>query len=76
MEPTNNRAEQALRPAVLGRKGSVGTHSADGSRFVERMLTVTASCRQQQLPVADVLSAALLATSTGHPVPSLLSPTT
>lgn len=44
--PTNNAAEQALRPAVLWRTGSFGTHCADGSRFVERMLTVTASCRR------------------------------
>jgi transposase len=45
MEPTNNVAERALRPAVLWRKGSgrvgpahFGCHSAEGSRFAERML--------------------------------------
>ncbi|MBI2760955.1 MAG: transposase, partial [Chloroflexi bacterium] len=57
VEPTNNRAERALRPAVLWRKGSFGTHSAAGSRFVERMLTVTATCRQQDRPLLDVLVA-------------------
>ena len=40
VEPTNNAAEQALRPAVLWRKESFGTHSTADSRFVERMLTV------------------------------------
>jgi transposase len=31
VEPTNNAAEQALRPAVLWRKGSFGTQSAGGT---------------------------------------------
>jgi transposase len=63
--PTNNAAEQALRPAVLWRKGSFGTHSAAGSRFVERMLTVTASCRQQQRPLLAFLVAAVIADRSG-----------
>jgi transposase len=75
VEPTNNRAEQALRPAVLWRKGSFGTHSADGSRFVERLLTVSASCRQQQRSVVDFLHAALMAALSGHAPPSLLPAT-
>jgi len=72
VEPTNNGAERALRPAVLWRKGSFGTHSAAGSRFVERMLTVTTTCRQQGRPVLDVLTAALTAARRGTPPPSLL----
>ena len=40
VEPTNNMAERAIRPAVLWRKGSFGTDSEPGSRFVERILTV------------------------------------
>ena len=39
VEPTNNSAERAIRPAVLWRKGSFGTDSEAGSRFVERILT-------------------------------------
>lgn len=35
VEPTNNVSERALRPAVLWRKGSFGSDSASGSRFVE-----------------------------------------
>ena len=72
--PTNNAAEQALRPAVLWRKGSFGTHSRDGSRFVERMLTVTASCRQQQRPLLPFLVEAVSAVRTGTPSPSLIPP--
>jgi len=32
VEPTNNVAERALRPAVLWRKGSFGSESAVGSQ--------------------------------------------
>jgi transposase len=72
VEPTNNAAEQALRPAVLWRKGSFGTHSSAGSRFVERLLTVAASCRQQERPLLDFLVEALVAQRTGTPPPSLV----
>jgi Transposase IS66 family len=48
IEPANNAAEQALRHAVIGRKVSVVTQSAAGSRFVERMLTVIETCRRQK----------------------------
>jgi transposase len=72
VEPTNNAAERALRPAVLWRKGSFGTHSDGGSRFVERMLTVTATCRQQGRPVLDLLTAAITAARCGATPPSLL----
>jgi transposase len=37
VEPTNNAAELALRRAVLWRRKSFGTQSAEGSRFVERI---------------------------------------
>jgi transposase len=55
IEPTNNAAERAVRHAVCWRKTSFGTDSARGSRFVERMLTVVASCRQQGRGVLDFL---------------------
>ncbi len=71
LEPTNNAAERALRPAVLWRKGSWGTHSAEGSRFVERMLTVTASLKQQQ-HVLEYLTACCQARLHGQSSPSLL----
>ena len=48
VEPTNNASERALRQAVIWRKLSFGTQSADGSRFVETMLTVIETCRQQK----------------------------
>jgi transposase len=47
VEPTSNAAERALRHAVLRRKGSGGTDSGRGSRFVERVLSVRETCRRQ-----------------------------
>ena len=48
IEPTNNTAERALRPAVIYRKLSFGTQSESGSRFIERMLTISETCRLQK----------------------------
>jgi transposase len=48
VEPTNNPAERAIRPGVLWRQGSFGTHSAEGSCVVEVMMTVVATLQQQQ----------------------------
>jgi transposase len=72
VEPTNNTAERAIRPGVLWRKGSVGTQSADGSRFVEAMMTVGATLKQQHRHVLDYLTVACQAALCGEPAPSLL----
>jgi transposase len=72
VEPTNNAAERALRPAVLWRKGCYGTDSSDGSRFVERILTVTTTCRQQKQHVLPFIADAVRAYWAGLPVPTLL----
>jgi transposase len=72
VEPTNNMAERAIRPAVLWRKGSFGTQSAEGSRFVESMLTVVATLKQQRRNVLEYLTAACEAALQGEAAPSLL----
>jgi hypothetical protein len=72
IEPTNNAAERALRPAVIWRRISLGTQSALGSTFVARMLTVTHTLRSQQRPVLEFLTTACQAARTGTPTPSLL----
>jgi transposase len=72
VEPTNHAAERAIRPGVLWRKGSFGTQSADGSRFVEAMMTVVATLRQQHRNVLDYLTAACEAAVHGETAPSLL----
>ncbi len=74
VEPTNNRAEQALRPAVLWRKGSFGTRCAAGNRFVERLLSVAATCKQQDRSLLAYVTAVCTAAQAGYPIPSLLPP--
>ncbi len=72
VEPTNNGAERALRPAVLWRKGSFGCDSEAGSRFAERLLTVAATCRQQGLGLLEILVVAGEAALRGTAPPSLI----
>jgi transposase len=71
VEPTNNAAERALRPAVLWRKGSFGSDSLRGARFVERALTVIASLRLQHRPVLDFLTRARTAALLGESPPPI-----
>jgi transposase len=60
---------------VIYRKLSGGTDSESGSRFVERMLTVVATCRQQDISVLDYLTRCYRAHLDGSRIPSLI-PTT
>jgi transposase len=70
--PTNNDAERALRHAVIWRKLSFGTQSVAGSRFVETMLTVIETCRQQQKNAFDYATQAIEARMAGRKPPPLL----
>ena len=72
IEPTNNRAEQAIRAAVIWRKLCFGTQTSAGSRYVERVLTVVATCRLQQRPVLAYLTAVASAVTAGQAIPALL----
>jgi transposase len=72
VEPTNNAAEQAIRPAVLWRRCSYGSQSATGSLFVGRMMTVVATLRRQNRHVLNYLVDACYAKRRGLPAPSLL----
>jgi len=72
IEPTNNAAERALRPAVLWRRRSFGCHSEAGCRFAERMLTVVQTLRLQKRAVLDYLVAAITAHRQGLDAPKLL----
>lgn len=72
VEPTNNAAERAIRHAVLYRKGCFGTQSEAGSRFVERILTVVATLRQQERNVLEYLTEACSRAQAGRKPLSLL----
>jgi len=55
VEPTNNFAERLVRQGVLWRKTSFGTQSERGARYVERILTVCATCRLQDRSIIEYL---------------------
>lgn len=73
LQPTNNRAEQTVRPGVQLRNVSFGSQSERGLRFVERMLTTVATLRKQGRQVLAFLEQALMAFRTGGIPPSLLT---
>ncbi len=72
VEPTNNASERSLRHAVIWRKLSFGTQSAAGSQFVETMLTVIETCRQQSRDVFAYVTKAVEAHLANETCPSLL----
>jgi transposase len=74
VEPTNNTAERSIRPAVLWRKTSFGVQSERGRKFVERMLTVRASCRLRGMSVVEFVKNAVATKRNGQSAPSLLTP--
>jgi transposase len=68
VEPTNNRAERALRFAVLWRKMMQGTYNQKGDRWVERILSVRETCRLRGRPTFPVLVEAVTCSFNGqHP---------
>jgi transposase len=65
-EPTNNRAERALRPAVIARKLSCGNKTDRGRTSWQVLASLAATCRQQTLAFIDDLAARMpLAAHTG-----------
>ena len=64
IDPTNNASERSLRSAVIKRKLSFGTQSDTGSRFIETLLTVIETCRQQGRNALNYVTEAMTA---GHP---------
>ncbi len=61
VEPTNNAAERSQRRGVCKRDRTFGTQTSAGSRYVERILTTTATCRQQGKSALTYLTQALVA---------------
>ena len=73
VEPTNNAGERSLRHAVIWRKLSFGTQSAAGSRFVETMLTILETCRQQHHNALAFITSAVESHLAHQSVPRLLA---
>ena len=73
VEATNNRAERAIRHAVLWRKMSTGTQTPEGDRFVERILSIRETCRCQNQPMHPYLVDVHKARLSGAPIPTPLT---
>jgi hypothetical protein len=72
VEPTNNKAERALRHAVIDRRITQGTRGDAGSRWFERFLSIRETCRQQDRPLFDYLVEAITQHTADQPVPLLV----
>lgn len=72
VEPTNNAAERAIRPAVIWRRTSFGSQTQAGSNFVARMLTVVTTLKSQKRNVLEFMTKAVVAARSGTTAPSLL----
>jgi hypothetical protein len=59
-EPTNNRAERALRPAVIARKISCGNKTDRGRRTWQVLASLSATCIQRGEDLIDYLTVQLL----------------
>lgn len=59
-EPTNNRAERSLRPAVIARKISCGNKTDRGRRTWQILASLAATCVQRGEDLIDYLTAQLL----------------
>ena len=72
VEPTNNAAERAIRPAVIWRRTSFGSQTKAGSTFVARMLTVVTTLKSQQRNILEFMTTAVTNAREGKSAPSLL----
>ena len=70
VEPTNNAAERSLRHGVMWRKLTHGTRSERGDRFVEVLLSIIETCRQQDQSVLTYVSESLKTRSPTSLLPS------
>jgi len=74
VEPTNNRAERALRTGVQWRKICFGNRSANGEIATARLLTVAETCDLQRVNILAYLSSAIVCHRNRQQTASLLRP--
>jgi len=75
IEPTNNLAEQMIRTLTIWRKTSFGTQSPVGSLYMERVMTVVATCKLQSRNILEYLTHAVRSYIKTSDPPSLLPAT-
>lgn len=59
VEPTNNRAERQLRPAVIARKLSCGNKTIRGKRTCEILMSLATTAQQRGIAFAELTQPAL-----------------
>ena len=69
-EPTNNRAERDLRPAVIARKLSCGNKTEAGKRSFEVLRSVASSCLKRGHDVVSSLAGLFPFGARADPVPA------
>ena len=72
IEPTNNLAERLIRTIAIWRKTSFGTQSKAGSLYMERIMTVVATCKLQGRNILEYLTCAVKSHIEKSNFPSLL----
>lgn len=72
VEPTNNLAERGLRPAVIFRKISGGSQCEWGLCFIERLMTVVCTLKQQTRNVFEYLTEVFRSRLEKGPAPPVL----
>ena len=73
IEPTNNSAERAIRPAVLWKKRSFGVESERGGQYAEAMLSINATARLNEVNSVKFLREVIRTSRLNAPVPSIFS---
>ena len=76
IEPTNNIAEQNIRPAVLWKKRSFGVESERGARYVESMLSIWMTCRRNGVNPVEFLNELVRSFRFNTATPSIFTPST
>ncbi|MDR1534290.1 MAG: transposase [Planctomycetota bacterium] len=71
VEPTNNRAEQAIRRVVIDRAAAQGTRGPKGGAYRERRWTVLSSGAKQHASAFTFILNSLFAHSSNTAPPSL-----
>jgi transposase len=69
-EPTNNRAERALRPAVIARKLSCGNKTVAGKTCFEILISLATTCAQRGHDFVTWLADSLPLHAEPKPIPS------
>jgi transposase len=74
LEPTNNAAERALRPAVVARKISGGSRSANGAYAWARLASLMRTATQQNRNLLDTIRSMLIAAWSSRNPPTASGP--